>query len=193
MPLFGKPKRIPTSRIYPLQYRKIWKKLILLELSSTPDGQKLWRSVFLSLLTLGGVYAVVGFLVPTANEMNWTAYLAPLIGMWGALIFFAILYQWLYIWTYFYDIGDVFLRIRKGVLIRREMTIPYGRIQDINVDQDVMDHIFHLYDVHVETATLDSGTEAHIDGLNAVNAATIRDLILGHVEAAAQSSQSGGL
>jgi len=192
MPLFGKPKNIPTSRIYPLQFRKIWKKLLLLELSATPGGQKMWRSIFLSLLALGGLYAAVGFLTPADESINWVAFLAPLIGMWGVLVLFAILYEWLYIWTYFYDVGDTFLRIRKGVLIRKEITIPYGRIQDVNVDQDIMDHIFHLYDVHVATATLDSEIEAHIDGVNATSASKIRNLILERVAKAGLGDHSSG-
>ena len=193
MPLFTHPKHIPTSRLHPLQYRKIWKKLLVLEISSNPQSQKMWRSIFVSLLALVGMYIVLGITLPTKTAIDWPVFLAPIIALLSILIFFLILYQWLYVWTYFYDIGDEFLKIRKGVLIRREITIPYNRIQDVYLDQDIMDHLFHLYDLYISTATPTSIIESHIDGLNSGNAQKIRDLILAKMAAANQQAPNGGV
>jgi membrane protein YdbS with pleckstrin-like domain len=193
MPLFSRPKHIPTSKIYPLQYRKIWKKLLVLEISATSQGRKLWRQVFGSLVALGGVYGVVGLMTPTVQSRGLFALLSPLFAMFLALLFLIVLYQWLYICTYLYDVGEQFLKIRKGVLVRREITIPYGRIQDVYVDQDLMDHLLHLYDVYISTATEMSGVEAHIDGLSSGNAQKVRDLILERVAAANAARPNGGV
>jgi membrane protein YdbS with pleckstrin-like domain len=196
VPLFGRPKHIPTSSIYPLQYRKIWKKLLTLEVTATAQGRKLWRQVFGSVLALGGVAILIGVSTPGRDAASVTGFLAPFLGMFATLVFAVVAYEWLYIWTYYYDVGESFLKIRKGVIIRREITVPYGRIQDVYVDQDLMDHLFHLYDLYISTATEMSGLEAHVDGLNRQNAEKVRDLILGRVQAANATSPgqgSGGL
>ena len=67
---------IPTSRTRPLQYRKIWKKLLLLEITVSRDGQKLWRSVFGSLLALGGIFILFGLALPREREADFTPYFA---------------------------------------------------------------------------------------------------------------------
>lgn len=63
----------------------------------------------------------------------------------------------------------------------RETILPYEKLQDVYVDQDVFDRIFRLYDVHVSTATFMSGFEAHIDGVNKENAEAIREIILENI------------
>ncbi|KKU48847.1 hypothetical protein A3E96_04045 [Candidatus Uhrbacteria bacterium RIFCSPHIGHO2_12_FULL_46_13] len=193
MPLFSSPKHIPTSRICPLQYRKIWKKLLVLEISPSPQSQKMWRSIFVSLLSLAGLYIVLGLATSSVKPLDWSVFLAPIIGLFSIIIFLLIFYQWLYIWTYFYDVDESFLKIRKGVIIRREITIPYNRIQDVYLDQDIMDHLFHLYDLYISTATPTSIIESHIDGLNSHNAQKIRDLILAKVTAANVATPNGGV
>ncbi len=68
--------------------------------------------------------------------------------------------------------------IRKGVITSRETTLPYTKIQDVYMDQDLLDRIFGLWDVHVSTPTVTSGVEAHLDGVNRKNAVALRDAIL---------------
>ncbi|MEM5883174.1 MAG: PH domain-containing protein [Candidatus Aenigmatarchaeota archaeon] len=91
------------------------------------------------------------------------------------------LYQREYFKRYFYDAKDDFLVIRKGVFAPTETILPYEKLQDVYVDQDVFDRIFKLYDVHVSTATFMSGIEAHIDGVNKENAEAIREIILENI------------
>ncbi len=83
--------------------------------------------------------------------------------------------------AYFYDATAEFLKIRKGWITPREVTLPYGKLQDVYVDQDAFDRMFGLYDVHVSTATVMSGMEAHIDGVNHENSERIRELILSNI------------
>lgn len=182
----------PTSRLLPLQFRKIWKKLFLLEVSASPDGRKLWRSMFVSLLVLAGVYSLLGWVSTPRETFDLLVLLAPVIGAFSVLIFAVVFYQWLYIWTYYYNVGESFLTIRKGVLVRQEITVPFSRIQDVYLDQDAMDYLLKLYDLHVSTATASSGLEAHIDGLNGTNARKLRDLILAKVETANAAHPTGG-
>ena len=94
------------------------------------------------------------------------------------VIFVIYWYQKLYARTYFYTITDSLLVIRKGVVAPREITVPFGRIQDIYLDQDPIDNMFSLYDVHISTATAESTSRAHIDGVSKGTAEALRELIL---------------
>jgi len=50
------------------------------------------------------------------------------------------------------------------------------------VDQDLLDRIFGLYDVHLSSATISSGMEAHIDGLEKQAAEGLRNILLQTVQ-----------
>jgi putative membrane protein len=92
------------------------------------------------------------------------------------------LYQKWYFATYYYDLGPDFITIKKGPLTPTEITIPYERVQDVYMDQDIFDRIFGLYDVHLSSATVSSGMEAHIDGVEQAAAQGLRDLLLKTVQ-----------
>jgi uncharacterized membrane protein YdbT with pleckstrin-like domain len=83
--------------------------------------------------------------------------------------------------SYFYDLVDGNLIIRKGVFSKNEITLPVSRIQDVYVDQDVFDRIFGLYDVHVSSATVISANLSHIDGVNKENAQALKSLIISKI------------
>lgn len=87
-------------------------------------------------------------------------------------------YQRWYFAVYFYDLTPDFIQIKKGPITPREITIPYERIQDVYVDQDLLDRIFGLYDVHLSSATVSSGMEAHIDGVEKQAAEGLRAILL---------------
>jgi membrane protein YdbS with pleckstrin-like domain len=97
----------------------------------------------------------------------------------SSLVWFAMYeYQKHYYKTYFYNITDKFIIIRKGVLAPREITVPFDRIQDVYLDQDIIDRWFNVYDVHMSTATMESAVRAHIDGVEKHTAEQLRELIL---------------
>ena len=88
------------------------------------------------------------------------------------------LYQVLHFLTYYYDIDDGYLIIRKGVLAQREALLPLSKITDVWVDRDVADVALGLYDVHISTPTHESGMFAHISGVDRRGAARLRKLII---------------
>ncbi len=96
----------------------------------------------------------------------------------ASAIFLVYLYQRWYFSVYFYDLTPDYVVIRKGPIAPREITLPYERIQDVYVDQDVFDRILGLYDVHLSTATMTSGMEAHIDGVEKAAADGLRSQLL---------------
>ncbi len=156
----------------------------MLEVTSSADGQQLWRSILGSLLALGGVFVAFGLTLPEERQADFIPYLDLYVVLFFALLFLILLYQWLYIATYYYDLGPDFLRVRKGVIIRQEISVPYSRIQDVYIDQDAIDHVLGLYDVHISTATPTSNLESHIDGVNHNNAEALHEMMLSRIKQA---------
>ncbi len=85
------------------------------------------------------------------------------------ITFFIWLYQYYYYKLYYYNFTEDGAEIRKGVFSRATGHIRYEKLQNIYVDQDFLDRIFGLYDVHYETAGETSGFYSHVDGLNQEN------------------------
>lgn len=102
-----------------------------------------------------------------------------------------VVYHYLYYKTYYYNIKDDVLVIRKGIFMPDEISIPYNRIQDIYVDRDMLDVVFGLYDVHVSSATVESGKDAHIDGVKQENASKLKEMILEKVKKASAGKDIG--
>ena len=104
-------------------------------------------------------------------QMTWL--IIALTGLTLPIIIMKYLYEREYLKRYSYDYNQDVLQIKKGVFGSREITIPFSKIQDIYINQDVIDAAVGLYDVYVSTATARSLLNAHIDGLNQKNAQAI--------------------
>lgn len=161
-----------TRDQFPLSKRKILKKTV---------GSLLgW--IIIALV----IFGILVFSVGPKNGSNtafWFASQAILTGILvlisSVVIFFLIyFYQRWYYAVYFYDLTPDYIVIRKGPITPQEITIPYERIQDVYVDQDLLDRFFGLYDVHLSSATISSGMQAHIDGVQKPAADGLRAALL---------------
>lgn len=76
------------------------------------------------------------------------------------------------------------LMVRRGVLIRRQSVIPYGRMQFIDVTAGPVERSLGLATVRMHTAA--AASDARIPGLDAAAAARLRDQLaaLGEAQAA---------
>ncbi len=155
-----------TREQFPLSVKKVLKK--------TVAGTLVWAILF---LIIWGVLAFVSS--SSTGTGNWFG--ISTIGILGVLFFIILivyLYQRWYYAVYFYDLTPDYIVIKKGPITPREITIPYERVQDVYVDQDLLDRIFGLYDVHLSSATISSGMEAHIDGVEKPAADGLRAMLL---------------
>ncbi len=156
--------------LYPLEAIKPLKKTI---------GNLFFYAIVLVFLVLVFLYITVWSNSGASNERSDFS----LISLWFVigLVVIAILtyiYQVFYMKYYFYDMQGKTLIIAKGVFSRNEITLPINRIQDVYVDQDILDRIFGLYDVHVSSATMASGFLSHVDGVNKENSEKLKKLLL---------------
>jgi hypothetical protein len=76
------------------------------------------------------------------------------------------------------------LMVRRGVLIRRQSVIPYGRMQYIDVTAGPIERSLGLATVRMHTAA--AASDARIPGLDQASAAALRDQLarLGAAQAA---------
>ncbi len=156
-----------TREQFPLSYKKIMKKTIASTIAITILLLVVWGFLAFMLGSIG------------QDAIGWLG--TATFGIFGFLfvvILLTYLYQRWYFAVYFYDLTNDFIQIKKGPITPREITIPYERIQDVYVDQDILDRIFGLYDVHLSSATVSSGMEAHIDGVEKQSAEGLRAILL---------------
>lgn len=163
-----------TREQYPLSSKKIIKKTI-----SSLLG---WFFAIIFLYAFGIALLVSAQFMDSFKNIHIVSLLSWMtIGTIIVLLVLLIptyIYQKLYFESYFYDLTEDFIIFRKGVVTPHEITIPYERIQDVYVDQDLFDRFFNIYDVHLSTATYTSGIAAHIDGVEKPAADGLRSLLL---------------
>ncbi|QQS39188.1 PH domain-containing protein [Candidatus Woesebacteria bacterium] len=155
-----------TREKFPLSYKKVYKKTL----------SNILGWVIFTLILWGTLVAILG---SSGNIENWIMTFSLVIFTFLLLIvLISFLYQRWYYYFYFYDLADDYIQIKKGPITPREITLPYERIQDVYVDQDILDRIFGIYDIHVSSATISSGVEAHIDGVEKQSAEGLRATLL---------------
>ena len=85
-----------------------------------------------------------------------------------------------------YTERDEDLMVSRGVLVRRVTVVPYGRMQFLDVTAGPVERAFGLATVQLHTAA--AATDARIPGLEAAEAARLRDRL-----AALGEARSAGL
>jgi uncharacterized membrane protein YdbT with pleckstrin-like domain len=152
---------------YPLSPRKFWKKMI----------PTIFSGFFLAILLAISVSVLDASLFPVV-----------FLGSFAAIIFIYAWYYQTYIQRYYYDANDNFVTIKKGVFAPTEIHVQFTKIQDVYVDQDILDRVMGLYDVHIASATATSGIEAHIDGVEQAVAEGLKELLLAKIQGASHPS-----
>jgi len=190
-----------TCSSIPLEKRKVIKKTL------TRTFGLLLVIFFVCMVVAPSIISTIGsfFLYPERMNNTYGSIQSPtnmsiLLSLFGFLFLFigivifilllVYIYQCYYYRYYFYDLRQEDIVIKKGVISRGEITLPYSKIQNVFVDQDFWDRIFRIYDVHIETAGLGSGMAAHIDGVNYQNSEKLRDMIMAKVKSQGGSDKS---
>ncbi len=163
----------------PLSPKKFWKKVLSRVVFN------LIYSVVLALPLTYAVYAVFYNIYSNPSDFGGTVAvigIGVILGLFLLITCIYALYVKVYIKRYYYDCTDQFVTIKKGVFAPTEIHVQYQKIQDVYVDQDILDRIMGLYDVHIASATVTSGIEAHIDGVNAETAESIKNYLLHRIQ-----------
>ena len=171
---------------YPLSSKKLWKKLISQSVAT-----------FFLAIVFGFMLSGLSYLILASEQTGLgVMFSAFILSTLAIFAFINLLYGWYvsaYIKRYYYDANEQFLTIQKGVFAPSEIHVPYGKIQDVYVDQDILDRMMGLYDVHVASATRASGIEAHIDGVDEATAESLKNFLLNKIQFGGPQAPSGAL
>jgi len=167
-----------TRSRYPLSTKKIIKKTITGTL------------VFVVIMFFLAVF-MFSLLLGADSPISVWAILVVIFVLTVFIVLITYFYQRWYFAVYYYELTNDYIIIRKDPITPREITIPYERVQDVYVDQDIFDRIFGIYDVHLSSATISSGMAAHIDGVEKQAADGLRKLLLDTVRSKISKKKNG--
>lgn len=149
------------------------------------DPIKFWKKIIEKLIPLAILSSIIWMIVSITGLINASSieifdlvWFVKAIATYVVMIAVYAVYVKFYIKYYFYDGGADFVTIKKGVFAPTEIHVQYQKIQDVYVDQDILDRVMGLYDVHIASATVSSGIEAHIDGVDKETAERLKDFFL---------------
>jgi uncharacterized membrane protein YdbT with pleckstrin-like domain len=67
--------------------------------------------------------------------------------------------------NYFYSLSDSFLLIEWGILTKKQVSIPYVQIENVNIKRTILDMLLGLAQINIETAggeeVVNKGTSAY--------------------------------
>jgi uncharacterized protein len=132
---------------------------------------ELWRMRRAEVLTVTIVFGVIFGLVFLRAR-------GPLAGLISVLVWvalgglFALFFRRRFrAWRYQERHED--LLVARGVMVQRLSVVPYGRMQFVEVTAGPIERLFHLSTVKLHTAA--AASDARIPGLEAAEAARLRD------------------
>lgn len=138
--------------------------------------RRLWSTIWIALIfSAAAVYVGAGFGLWWVSAIIWVAAIAIGIARWVV-----VGKNWKS-WGYLEREDDLY--ITHGVLFRRLTTVPYGRMQLVEVRTTPLQRAYGLATVQLVTAS--AGTDAVIPGLLPDEAARLRDRLtqLGEAQA----------
>lgn len=148
------------------------------------ERRYLWVDLVSTLIGGTVLAAIAGTITFFASSQNWLIIgivlgIAVLLMLWDAV--FSFFRQR----TIGYRLRDDDLLVRRGMLFRRFVAVPYGRLQIVDIEQGPIERMFKLKKLKFVTAAAASAVV--LPGLSDERAETLRDELL----AAAESRRAG--
>ncbi len=123
-----------------------------------------------SLRQIGTVNLVVGIgFIVSGRLPSWALAIVPIGGL---LLMAAAVASW---WRFTFRATNEELVVTQGVLYKKELTIPFVKVQSVTVNEGVMQRIFGLVSASVDTAG-SAATEFQIHGIERSQAESLRRL-----------------
>jgi uncharacterized membrane protein YdbT with pleckstrin-like domain len=148
------------------------------------EGRPCWRaqmSFFALWIPLALLPAIIALIVG-ADATRWI--LLSII-----LVAGVILVSSLFRYSTLYVLTDQRLRVRRGILSRKEKTARFDRIQNVSIDQSLLDRLFRVGAVNFETA----GTDERDSGFNFLGISEPQQLVRIVAQHSAPGAHSTGI
>ena len=103
---------------------------------------------------------------------------------------FSYLMSWLADHFYRYELTEETYRAERGIIWKRYISIPYNRIQNVDIYRGILDRLLGLSDIQIHTAGYGAAnaSEERLHGLDRQNAEEIRGQL---IQKAKKSNQEG--
>ncbi|MUV50997.1 PH domain-containing protein [Haloarcula sp. KBTZ06] len=124
----------------------------------------------------GGFFGFFGGSLGT-GMLGLPAFAVPLLGLLGALTFSG--YALARYFRFQYELDGDTLTVESGVFARQSRQIPLGRVQNLDVEQNILNRLLGLAIVRFETAG-GSATEATLDAVDEAEVKRLRNYVRTH-------------
>jgi len=111
------------------------------------------------------LFGVMYFLAGIQLEMILLLIFYAVLIPYMFVLFFVIWFEFKYVKMFSFEVLENNLIIRHGVFNRVKATIPYSRIQNINITNGVFDRMYKTFTVKVETAGFSAAASGRRSGL----------------------------
>lgn len=108
----------------------------------------------------------------------------------GPFFIFLMVYGYFRYRTLRYDIDEQGITMRWGILFRREISLTYARIQDIQLTSNLVERWLGLARIQIQTASGSSAAEMTIEGVRDVDA--LRDFLYSRTRGVSAARQDAG-
>lgn len=85
----------------------------------------------------------------------------------------ACIYQYFYFKTYYFSLDATNVTIKKGLMTRTQIMIPYERIQEVSLQQNFINRLLGIYTLNFNSAAYYSKKASCIEGLQKQAADTL--------------------
>jgi len=156
----------------------------------------IWLFFIQSLIGFGifGFAISLFFLLPLLSVLQEAVVGEGIYIPWGWLILFFFFYIiFCYYWAKWnynawrYEFAENAVKIEKGVIWKKYISIPYERVQNVDIYRGILARILGLSDLHIQTAGYSGygrhgrGTEGRLPGLDPQVAEQLREKLVRRV------------
>lgn len=118
-------------------------------------------------------FAAVGIVSSSGGDLPPLSVVAGIIVLAAGLV---TVWQTAHVQRFSYEVTGNTFDIASGVLSRREREIPYERVQNVDISENVLQRLLGLAQVRIETAG-GSGTEARLRYVTRAEATRLQELL----------------
>jgi len=162
------------------------------------DQKSVWL-FFISFILVGAfiLFFIIFLFAITSREfdafeyfLKYTDLVYQKINLFTVSVFLAVayIYGW-YSWkNYRYELTADGFKKESGIIIKHYVTIPYDRIQNVNIIRGIPTRLLGLSDLQIQTAGMSgmAGAEGILPGLNQEKAEQIRKELIQKAEKASK-------
>ena len=91
---------------------------------------------------------------------------------------------------FYFHIEDDELIVQKGILVKKKTSIPFDRIQTVNIEQNLIHQMFNVVKVEIDTAGSNKN-EFEFDAISGALADELRSLVLARKKTSVHTDTSG--